>query len=69
MTTSDELQFSYEALRTVLEELSPGDEAALRSLKRKYDQLQDALWFGDITCEAAKEELLQECYDCMPVDE
>lgn len=69
MTIAEELQLQYEALRVVLEEVSPGDEAALRSLERKYDQLQDAMWFGDISHEAAKEELYQECVDCMPVDE
>lgn len=68
-TEQDRLRVDYEALRIALKAVSPGDEAALRSLERKYEQLREARWFGEISYVAARDELFQECYDCMPVDE
>lgn len=67
-TDHDRLRVDYEALRVALMAVSPGDEAALRSLERKHDQLQEARWFGEISYAAARDELFQECYDCLPVD-
>ena len=67
-TENDSLCADYEALRTALKAISPGDEAALRSLERKYDQLKEARWFGEISYQAARDELFQECDDCLPVD-
>lgn len=67
--TTEQLCSDYQALRMTLQAVSPGDEAALRSLERKYEQLREARWFGDISYAAARDELFQECYDCFPVDE
>lgn len=70
MTPSQErLRVDYEALRTTIAAVSPGDLAALRSLERKYEQLDESLWFGDVSYKVARDELFQECYDCFPVDE
>lgn len=65
----ERLRLDYAALRIALEAVSPHDQAALRSLERKYDQLDESLWFGDVCYEVARVELFQECYDCLPVDE
>lgn len=67
-TEQEKLRVDYEALRIVLAELSPKDEAALRSLERKFEQLDEALWFGEVSYEVARDELYQECDDCLPVD-
>lgn len=70
MTPAQErFRVDYEALRIALTAVSPDDEAALRSLERKYEQLDESLWFGDVSYEVARDELFQECYDCFPVDE
>lgn len=66
--THDQLRSDYAACKTWLRAESPGDEAAQRSLERKYEQLREARFFGEISYEAAREELFQECYDCLPVD-
>ena len=65
----ERLRLDYEALRTALMELSAGDAAALRSLERKFEQLDESLWFNDVSYEVARDELFLECYDCLPVDE
>lgn len=65
----ERLRTDYEALRYALVVISPGDQAALRSLERKYEQLDESLWFGDVCYEVARDELYQEYCDCLPVHE
>lgn len=67
-TTHDQLRSAYATCKAWLRAESPDDEAAQRSLDRKYEQLKEARFFGEISYEAALEELFQECYDCLPVD-
>lgn len=62
------LSTDYSTCKAWLRAESPNDEAAQRSLKRKYEQLQEARFFGEISYEDARYELFQECHDCLPVD-
>lgn len=62
------LRADYDGLKLVLSEVSHEDRATLRSLERKHEELQEALWFGEMSYAAARDELFQECYECMPVD-
>lgn len=66
--TQERLRADYGALRMALADISPGDHAALRSLERKYEQLDESLWFGDVSFEIARDELYQEYCDCLPVN-
>jgi len=53
--------FLYESLAI----RSNHDAAALRSLKRKYEELQDEL---HLSSEQVQSQLIQEYDDCLPVD-
>jgi hypothetical protein len=55
----------YELLYESLTVRSARDEAALRSLKRKYEELQDDV---QLSSEQAQAQLIQEYDDCLPVD-
>jgi hypothetical protein len=59
------LLFDYTRLRDKLVFVSRNDDAALRSLKKKYEELQDD---SQASYEQAKAQLIQEYIDCLPVD-
>lgn len=59
------LLFDFRRLYHALDYLSARDAAALRCLKRKYEELQDDI---RIPYDRALVLLTQEYHDCLPVD-